>query len=464
MAETTTQVTGQATARSGGESVAVTVHGASGALDLLVPREASVADVAREYATYCHLDSVPVLLTRTGRSLSPSSSLGSAGVDTGAVLVATFDPTPAAAPRERHTPSRGEGGSGVGASLWLLLAGALVVLAAVVGARAGSAALHLATVDLVFASALLAVLPFGRFVDERAVCAPVFFAAGAYVVVWQPGATQLPITVGIAGLAAAVGAAVARALGSGPRAVQNVWIIAGLAVFVVPSLALLFSAPPQVTWAILLMFAMLAARSVPGMAVDVPDQMLIDLEKLAITAWSARDRPRGRRGRMLIAPDMMAELLARGGHIVNASAAAVFVVVAIAVPALLRTAVYDLDRQGAKFLIFFVGAALLLAGRSYRHAPARAFLRCAGIVAWAWLAGALLTGASEGAALYATTGALLLAAVITVAAVATGRGWRSVWWARRAEIAETLVGAFGVGSVVVASSLFRQVWELKSGG
>ena len=47
---------------------------------------------------------------------------------------------------------------------------------------------------------------------------------------------------------------------------------------------------------VLLLLATLAARFVPGLAVDVPDQYLIDLERLAVTAWSARERPTGRRG------------------------------------------------------------------------------------------------------------------------------------------------------------------------
>lgn len=447
-----------------GETLAVTVHGARGALDLVVPTGASAADVAREYAVSCGLSESPVLMTRTGRPLAAAAPLGPSGVAAGSVLVAAQGVLAPKAGRAAETGRHGDFGAGPGAGLWFAVAAALAVLAAAVGAPTDSAVLHTVTVDLLLAAAVIGLLPFGRFVDERAVTAPIFLGAAAYALVWEPGQTRFAISVGIAALAAAVGAAVGRALGSGARVVQNVWIISGLSVFAVSSLALLAGAEPQVTWAFLLVLAMLAARSVPGLAIDVPDQMLIDLEKLAITAWSARDRPRGRRGRMVIPPEFISEVLARGGHIVNASSAAILAVVALAVPALLDTAVYDLDRQGAKFLVFFVGAALLLAGRSYRHRLARVCLRSAGIIAWAWLAGALLTGASTGTRLYAVVGALLLAAVVVVAAVATGRGWRSVWWARRAEVAETLVGALGVASVVMASGLFRQIWELKSGG
>ena len=40
--------------------------------------------------------------------------------------------------------------------------------------------------------------------------------------------------------------------------------------------------------------------------------------------------------------------------------------------------------------------------------------------------------------------------LLVVVAVATGRGWRSAWWSRRAEVAEGLCGAAALASVFVA--------------
>lgn len=454
----------ESTTQDSGETLAVTVHGSPGAVDLLVPVGASVADLAREYALSCGLPQSPALLTRTGQRLDPVTHLGSSGVTAGAVLVAAESLPPVTRAGTGEERRHIEAGAGPGVALWFGTAALLGVLAAAVGAQTDSAMLLTITVDLLVAAAVIGVLPFGRYVHERAMTAPVFLGAAAYILVWEPGQTRFAITVGVAALAAAVGAAVGRALGSGARVVQDVWIISGLTVFAVTALTLLAGVETQVTWAILLVLAMLAARSVPGLAIDAPDQMLIDLEKLAITAWSARDRLPGRRGRMVVPPQFISDLLERGSHIVNAAAAAVLGVVALAVPGLLDTAVHDLDRQGAQLLVFCAGAVFLLAGRSYRHRPARVLLGSAGIIAWAWLAASLLTGASGGARLYAVVGAFLLASVVVVSAVAIGRGWRSVWWARRAEVAETLVGALGVAAVVMASGLFRQIWELKSGG
>ena len=56
---------------------------------------------------------------------------------------------------------------------------------------------------------------------------------------------------------------------------------------------------------------------------------------------------------------------------------------------------------------------------------------------------------------------VLLAVLLVVAAVATGRGWRSAWWSRRAEVAEGLAGAGAIAALVVASGLFRALWEIR---
>ena len=56
----------------------------------------------------------------------------------------------------------------------------------------------------------------------------------------------------------------------------------------------------------------------------------------------------------------------------------------------------------------------------------------------------------------------VLGVISLAAAVATGRGWRSVWWSRKAEVAEGLAGALALASTVVASGLFRALWEMTS--
>ena len=68
-------------------SLALTVHGPSGIIDLMVPPEALAVDVAAEYAAQCRLANPPALHTRRGTWLAPDQSLARAGITTGAVLV-----------------------------------------------------------------------------------------------------------------------------------------------------------------------------------------------------------------------------------------------------------------------------------------------------------------------------------------------------------------------------------------
>ena len=141
----------------------------------------------------------------------------------------------------------------------------------------------------------------------------------------------------------------------------------------------------------LLVVAMLAARFVPMLAVDVPDQYLLDLERLAVTAWSARDRPTGRRGRIIVPAH-------RGGRRRRARGAAP------SPPPAWRSSSSPPSRRrcccarrrcridvlGARVEVGLAGAALLLAARSYRHVGARALLRAAGLACWAVLLVVLL--------------------------------------------------------------------------
>jgi peptidoglycan/LPS O-acetylase OafA/YrhL len=143
------------------------------------------------------------------------------------------------------------------------------------------------------------------------------------------------------------------------------------------------------------------------------------------------------------------------------------VTAAVATPLLLADATIDLDRIGARCLAFFAGAGLLLAARSYRHGVARRLLRVGGLACWLWLVGFAVADLSPRGATSGPVGALVLGTVVLglvclAAAVATGRGWRSVWWSRRAELAEGLCGSFALASTVVASGFFRSLWEITS--
>jgi hypothetical protein len=468
--------TGRGTGHGRAHSLALTVHGPLGSVDLLVPVGAVATDVAREYAAQAGLPAIPLIYTELGEPLAPDEPLVDHGVDTGDVLVAsttvhrapTDGPADSSAKRPRGgqarpqaNPGRSSGG-GTLAGLLLGVAAAFAVLAGWFAARSGSDRLHDVTVDVLLAGAVLGVLPLGSYRHVRALAAPAFAAAAAFALVAETDQEKLPLVIGITGLAAAVVAAVARALDSGTDAAARVWIATGGGLFVLTSLATLGDLPPRVTWSLLLVLAMLAARTVPAMAVDVPDSFLIDMDRLAITAWSARDRPRSRRGRVVVPESAVVAVAARGSAIITASAAAILVVSGVASPLLLESADLPIDRVGARVLVFLCGAGLLLSARSYRHSAARQLLRLGGLVSWVALSWALVPVLSDGQWLAVGVVAVGLAVLLVLVGVATGRGWRSAWWSRRAEVAEGVVGSFAIAAVVVAGGFFRVLWESTS--
>ena len=443
--------------------LAVSVHGPAGVLDLVVPAGAAAVDVAEAYARQAGLATIPTLCTRVGTVLPPDGPLVRQGVRPGDLLVATPGPVPAGRrPHQPDPPGAVRRSGAASATTIATLAGAAGVLAGWCAATSGDARLRTATVAVLVAATLVGLLPVGRGLAARAVAAPALAAGAALALSWDPAPARLPMLLGLCALVAAVVAAVARSLSRVADEPLQVWIAAGVGLFVVTWLAALAGAPPRVPWAILLVLATLAARIVPSLVVDVPDQYLIDLERLAVTAWSAREQPSGKRGRTMIRPTTVADVASRGARLLTAAAGAVAVVAVVAAPLLLTTATLRVDRVGARLLVGCAAAALLLAARSYRHRGARTLLRAAGLGCAVTLAVALLPAMSDDGVLALAGAAIGLGVLLVVVAVATGRGWRSAWWSRRAEVAEGLCGAVVVASLVVATGWFRQLWEITS--
>ncbi len=446
----------------GASTIAVSVHGDAGVLDLVVPAGATSMDVAREYATQADLTMMPLLQTSLGTLLNAQETLGGAGIQAGDVLVAI---TGVHRPRKAtlREASRRVPESPTLAAVIATLAAMTALASGWFAARSGEDVARTVAVGLLLLSALLGVLPVGRHGRQRAAAAPAFAAAAAVAALYVPGVQVLPAVLGAAAISAAVVAGVGRALAARPDEIATVWIVSGLTVFGCCALVALFGWDARVSWTLLLFLSMMAARFAPSLAIDVPDETLLDLDRLAVTAWSARDSGRsGKRGRIVVAGDAMERLVSRASRIVTGAAVAILVVVVISAPLLLISADIDLDRIGARCLVFFAGCSLLLAARSYRHGGARVLLRLAGLGALTALAVHLAGGA--GAPHLQTFFYVVVAVgVIALAAgVATGRGWRSIWWSRRAEVAESMCGSFAFASAVVAAGIFRRLWEMTS--
>jgi len=451
----------QGRVRPPAEVLALTVHGPAGALDLVVPAGAAVTDVAREYAEQAGLSAIPLLYSRAGDLLLASSSLTDLGVDTGDILVAAAGVHRGAVGVARPGPDAVRPSVGAVAVLWCTIAAAVAVLAGWCAAHASSGDRDVATA-LLAATSLLGLVPAGRHAVPRALAAPCFLGAAAFARVWDPAPERLPVVVGVTAVAVAVGAAVVRAVSGRAEAHLRVVVVAGTVVFVVTGAVTVMGWSPRVAWAALLVGALLAARFVPTVAVEVPDQYLVDFERLAVTAWSARDLGPRRRVRSIVPIGAVREVADRGGRLVAAATTSILVVAVVVAPLLLWTAPLPVDRVGARLEVGLVGAGLLLAGRSYRHPAARLQLRLAGLACWAALAAHAVPRLSSGQLLTVSLVSIGLGVVVVVVAIATGRGWRSAWWSRRAEVAEALCGSAALAVVLVAAGVFRQLWEMTS--
>lgn len=448
-------------ASAGGlDTIAVSIHGPAGVLDLVVPPGASAADLAREYAEQSGLGSIPLIYAADGRSLRPDLPLDEAGVGAGDVLVATTSVHRSPPTGQNERARLAERPPGTLSATWLWMAGALALLAGWSGSQVQSERAHQVTVGLLLVSAVVGVLPVGRFATQRVQVAPALAAAAAFAVLFDPDPARLPLVLGMVALAAAVAAAVGRALADGPDEGLKVQMVAGGALFAVAGLAALLDVAPAVVWSVTLVIAVLAARFVPMYAVDVADQYLIDLDRLAVTAWSARERPAGRRGRIVVPSSTVSEVAASAARTMTAAAGAIAVASVLASSLLVTRVEPEVDRIGVRCLVFFSGAALVLSARSHRHAGPRVLLRLAGLTAWASLVAQGLIVMSEPHRAAFLGLAIALGLLLIPIAVATGRGWRSVWWSRLAEVAEGFCAAAAVASLVVSTGLFRTLWEL----
>ncbi|WP_139979275.1 hypothetical protein [Nocardioides litoris] len=460
------------TRSSGADLLALSVHGPAGVVDLQVPSAASGADVAREYARQASLRAVPALHTRLGRPLPAGASLADARVATGSVLVATVaDDDPSGGtrrqrrPRTRRSEPPGPGratplAAGALSVLWCAVAVGAVAVAAWSATRTPDAsAARTATVVLLAVATAVALVPLGALARHRVVGAPACAGAAAAVVVQDPGSGLGLHAVALAAGCAAATAALAWGLRRGRDEGLRVWLAAAGTVAVVAGLGAVVEVEPQAVWAVLLLLGALAARWVPALAVTVPDHHLLDLDRLAVSAWTAHDRA-GAWQRPVVPREAVVDVVERGARTVRAASLATAVVVPAAAVLLLHEMTRAVDLVGARLLVGLAGAAVLLASRNHRHPAARRLLRLAGLACWAALARVLLLDGDGGALVVLAAAAVVLGAAVLAAAVALGRGWRSTWWSRAADVAETACGALAIGAVVVASGLVRALWTI----
>jgi hypothetical protein len=192
--------------------------------------------------------------------------------------------------------------------------------------------------------------------------------------------------------------------------------------------------------ALALAAVVLVARVVPDLVLDVDDDVLLDISRLSVTSWSPREARRPRRRGWRI-DDQAVDLVVVAASVEQLATLVGLALVSAACSAVLfgvlatQTAVSALAVQ---LLLLAAAVALTLTARAYRRRHDRTLLRLAA------LAPALAVGVSLAASLGTTwglvvSGAAVVAALVLVGvALALGRGFRSLWASRLADLLELL--------------------------
>ena len=447
-------------------TIAVSIHGPAGVLDLVVPAGATSVDVAREYAKQAEIAGHPAAADRARRSGSTRHCRWATPASRpGDVLVAT---TRRAPPSQGHAARGGQerpGDPGPGVDGRHDRRARRRVLAAWYAGRAGED-----------------VGPHGRRRDAPGLRARRRAAARAT----PPPARRRRSRVRRRGRLRRALRARRPPAARDPRRLRHrrrgrgrasgarcPWTPTRSAPCGSPAaspsspavrLPALLGWDARVAWTLLVFLSMMAARFAPSLAIDVPDEALLDLDRLAVTAWSARDTRRSsRRGRIVVGADAMERLVHRASRIVTGASVAILVTVRRREPAAAAAAPRSTWTASARGAWCSSPAARCCSPHAPTVTPPRG--RCCASPAWApWPRSRRTSSSGPGprSSARSSTSSWASASSRWRPRSRPVAGWRSVWWSRRAEVAESLCGSFAFAAAVVAAGVFRRLWELTS--
>ncbi len=474
----------------------VSVVGDERRIDVAVPIWTEVHELADLYRSETGTSAVG-LLTVGGRRLDDAASMHDAGLRDGSLLIAVKSPGRRARsmPAEQTSelsldvlraglsgdsrpdpPRAGEIPAGGGrralrdegpdttapphATTHLPLAGlpagvAVLSAGATVTALMAGTSVHFGTaIGLVLLGLLTAIVSRGTRPGHSLWLATVpLHAAGAAVLVLPDGSSTL-LTVGVAALVASAIAATMRT--STPDVADDellTWTIGAGIIALIAAVCLLAGWPSATFYACIVTASIIGVRAIPSYAVRVPDHVLLDVDRLAVTAWTARERPR-RSFRGVIRQDDVTSVARRGSELVAVGTVACSVAVVAGSSALLLADLSQSRRIGTLLLCLGAAAVLVLGGRSRRDRVTRRLQRAAGTITLVATTVWWVVDLGPQWRVRFIVASLILGALSLVAARAASRGWTSMWWSRRAEVAETLAGVLVFGSLTLATGLF----------
>ena len=244
---------------------------------------------------------------------------------------------------------------------------------------------------------------------------------------------HLPV---IGGCAAGALVALAGRVSNGPdRHVPRVWLAftAGLGTLTLGSLAVGASMTAVVTLA--LGVSTLLARVVPDLVLHVEDDVLLDLDRLSVTSWSPRAARRRLKRGWRIDDDAVGSLVV-AATVVQLVTLVGLVVVIVGSSAVLVSEVVTSPTWSVRLVLLASALALGLTARAYRRRRDRLLLRWAAVAPLLVAAVPWLAGLSGLAPLLVAGAGLLLGLAVASLSAAVGRGYRSLWAARLADLGE----------------------------
>ena len=249
------------------------------------------------------------------------------------------------------------------------------------------------------------------------------FASGAH----------LPV---IGGCAAGALVALAVRVTTGPdRHVPRVWLafMAGLGTLTLGSLATGASTTAGAT--LVLGVSTLLARVVPELVLHVDDDVLLDNDRLFVTSWSPRGARRRLKRGWRIDDDAVGSLVV-AATVEPLATLVGLVIVIVGSSAVLVGEVVTGPTWSMRLVLLSAALALGLTARAHRRRRDRLLLRWAAVAPLLVAAVPWLAGLSGLAPLLVAGAGLLLGLAVASLSGAVGRGYRSLWAARLADLGE----------------------------
>ena len=260
----------------------------------------------------------------------------------------------------------------------------------------------------------------------------------------------------------AVVAGVARVSSGARDGAARVALVVLAALGVVNVLGVLLEWPGFAVAAVVAGLAPMVVRMLPSLGLDVPDEQLVDTERLSTTIWSVRE-PTHRRRRRIRVPELAhrfreARDVVAAGTLWGAALAPLALAVLLATPG--RTSV---SRWGAVALCALTVMGLGYQSRAVRdRLPRFALLGAAAVVL---AEGLYAVGQVAGpAAALGVVAALLVTAVLALAgSLAFTRGWSSPRLSRLADLLEGLSVVCCLPAALVAGDVLEILRRTTSG-